>query len=73
MVRPKEKSGNLQFYLLTFISDNYHRKKNRREEYRVKLHPPQRQVSLTLFVASTLVFTLDTFETLPYVLFRYCV
>uniref|UniRef100_A0A3B4X1S6 CD226 molecule n=1 Tax=Seriola lalandi dorsalis TaxID=1841481 RepID=A0A3B4X1S6_SERLL len=41
------------------------RLKNRREEYRVKLHPSQRQVSVAAFIISTLVFTLDTLTTLP--------
>uniref|UniRef100_A0A3Q3Q1V0 Ig-like domain-containing protein n=1 Tax=Monopterus albus TaxID=43700 RepID=A0A3Q3Q1V0_MONAL len=49
----------------------YQRKKNRREEYRVKLNPHQRQVSIALFIISTLVFTFDTCKTLPYLLIRY--
>uniref|UniRef100_A0A3Q2ZXX5 CD226 molecule n=1 Tax=Kryptolebias marmoratus TaxID=37003 RepID=A0A3Q2ZXX5_KRYMA len=47
------------------------RKKNKRKEYRVKLHPSQRQVDVALFILSTLVFTLDTFKALPHLLMRH--
>ncbi|KAF6722840.1 CD226 antigen [Oryzias melastigma] len=47
------------------------RKQSRRVEYRVKLHPSQKQVSVGLFILSSLVFTLDTFKALPYLLIRY--
>uniref|UniRef100_A0A3B5LMT6 CD226 molecule n=1 Tax=Xiphophorus couchianus TaxID=32473 RepID=A0A3B5LMT6_9TELE len=43
----------------------------RREEYRVKLHPTQRQVGVSLFIVSTLVFTLDSFKALPHLLIRH--
>lgn len=48
-----------------------HRKKIKRKEYRVKLHPSQRQVDVGLFILSTLVFTLDTFRGLPYLLIQH--
>nr|XP_054607098.1 CD226 antigen isoform X3 [Nothobranchius furzeri] len=48
-----------------------HRKKRKRTEYRVKLHPSNRQVDVGLFIVSTLVFTLDSFKALPYLLMRH--
>lgn len=63
--------ANLHFFCCFILSScNLHRKKTKREEYRVKLHPSQRQVSLASLIISTLVFTLDTFTALPYLLFR---
>uniref|UniRef100_A0A3Q4FY31 CD226 molecule n=1 Tax=Neolamprologus brichardi TaxID=32507 RepID=A0A3Q4FY31_NEOBR len=53
--------GNLQLSL---------GKRNKRKEYRVKLHPSQRQVGIATFILSTLLFTLDTFKALPYLLIR---
>uniref|UniRef100_A0A3Q1FA64 CD226 molecule n=1 Tax=Acanthochromis polyacanthus TaxID=80966 RepID=A0A3Q1FA64_9TELE len=53
------------------MCDDHHRKKNRREEYRVKLHPSQRQVGVSFFIVSTLALTLDAFRALPYLLIRH--
>uniref|UniRef100_A0A3Q0QQ43 CD226 molecule n=1 Tax=Amphilophus citrinellus TaxID=61819 RepID=A0A3Q0QQ43_AMPCI len=44
--------------------------RNKRKEYRVKLHPSQGQVGIASFILSTLLFTLDTFKVLPYLLIR---
>ncbi|KAG7225110.1 hypothetical protein INR49_014566 [Caranx melampygus] len=64
-------AGLVLVIAIIILAFRQRKKKSKREEYRVKLHPYQRQVSVGLFIISTLVFTLDTLKTLPNLLIRH--